>query len=47
MRKFKSFLFVLKQSYICYYLVRMTVPLMPTPNIFLGEFSHNIEYSQL
>ena len=47
MRTFKRLLFVLKQLYIYYYLIRMIVPLMPTPNIFLGEFSHNIEYSQL
>ena len=27
MRKFQSLLFVLKQSYICYYIICMTVPL--------------------
>ena len=27
MRKFQGFLFVLKRSYICYYIICMTVPL--------------------
>ena len=36
MPKFKCLLFVLKQSYI-YYIIRMTVPLMLTPNIFFGQ----------
>ena len=45
MPKFTCLLFVLKQSYI-YYIIRMAVPLMPTPNIFWAKFSHSIEYSQ-
>ena len=30
MRKFQYLLFVLKQSYICYYIICMTVPLIET-----------------
>ena len=42
MRKFQCLLFVLKQSYICYYIICMTVPLNEQKMIFLteGMYSH-------
>ena len=35
MRKFQCLLFVLKRSYICYYMICMTVPLIKSSVIFM------------
>ena len=43
MRKFQCLLFVLKRSYICYYIICMTVPLRTIhdiTNIFMYSLAH-------